>query len=145
MKMYAFALAAASLGGAGCVLVHHEDDVRAGDPLDAQLYLTWETKDSHTGARLDCRSVGADTVRVAARNSSTEKTYTDLFGCDAPAGKTFSLTAGDYYIDVDLVSCGPDTAACQTPRVVSRASTVGPYGVWTNEEFDLGHFVFLVE
>src|SRR4051812_34546968 len=98
MKISILALAAASLGAAGCFVVSH-DDVAAGDPLDARLFLTWETNDARTGARVDCRSVGADKVRVSARNSSTGSVYNDLFACDAPSGKTYSLTAGDYYIN----------------------------------------------
>ena len=143
MKIALLALAAASLGGAGCVVVSH-DDVHAGDPLNAQLYLTWETNDSKTGARIDCHAAGADTVRVSARNASSGSTYADLFDCDAQSGTTYSLTAGDYFINVDLIACGHDPS-CLNPSVVSVASTVGPYGVWTDDEFDLGHFVFLVD
>lgn len=143
MKLNVLALAAASLGGAGCVVVTHQD-VNPGDALAAKLYLTWEVNDSRTRARIDCRSAGADTVRVTARNSSTQSAYTDLFKCDRASGTTYSLTAGDYFINVDLVACGGDKA-CLNPTVVSSASTVGPYGVWSDDEFDLGHFVFLVD
>ena len=143
MKSIVMALTALSLSAAGCVVVEHHD-VNAGDPLDAQLYLTWVINDSKTGVSLDCQSAGADTVRVSARNSGTGKTYADLFNCGAGAGTTYSLTAGDYYISVDLLSCGADTS-CRSPVVVSSASTVGPYGVWYDGELDLGHFVFLVD
>ena len=143
MKINVLTLVVAALSGAGCVVVEHHD-VAAGDPLDAQLYLTWETKDSHTGGRIDCHSAGADTVRVSARNSSTGSVYTDLFGCDAQSGTTYSLTAGAYFVTVDLVACGTDRA-CLSPAVVSSASTIGPYGIWSDDESDLGHFVFLVD
>jgi hypothetical protein len=143
MKSTLLALAALSLGGAGCVVVEHHD-VKAGDPLDARLYLTWEMNDSKTSVRLDCQSAGADTVRVNATNAGTNKVYSDLFDCKAGAGRTYSLTAGDYYINVDLLSCGADSS-CRSPFVVSSASTVGPYGVWSDGELDLGHFVFLVD
>ena len=143
MKISVLALAAASLAGAGCIVVHH-DEVAAGDPLDAQLFLTWETQDAKTRAPLDCHSVGADTVRVSARNGSTGTVYTDLFDCDAQRGTTYSLTAGDYFINVDLVTCGKDSV-CLTAPVVSAAPLVGHYPVWTDDELDLGHFVFLVD
>jgi hypothetical protein len=144
MKINVLALAVACLGGAGCVVVSHRDDVNAGDPLDAQLYVTWETKDSTSGARIDCRSAGADTVRVSARNSGTGRVYVDLFDCAALSGTTFSLTAGDYFVTVDLVTCGT-ASGCPSPAVVSAASTIGPFGVWSDDEVDLGHFVFLVQ
>jgi hypothetical protein len=142
MKLNVLALAVASLGGAGCIVVSHHG-VEAGDSVDARLYLTWETKDSKTGAPIDCHSAGADTVRVSARNSGTGSVYNDLFSCDELGGTTYALTAGDYFINVDLVACGKDSA-CLHPVVVSSASTIGPYGVWSDDEFDLGHFVFLV-
>jgi hypothetical protein len=142
MKLSVLALAVASLGGPGCVVVAH-DDVDPGDALDAHLVLTWVVNDSKTGARIDCQSAGADTVRVTARNSNTGSIVTDLFDCGVGSGTTYSLTAGDYYINVDLVACRGDRA-CLRPDVVSVASTVGPYGVWDDADFDLGHFVFLV-
>jgi hypothetical protein len=141
MKLNVLVLAAASLGGAGCVVAAH-DDVRAGDPLDARLVLTWETTDK-TGARIDCVSAGADTVRVVTRNFSTGDIVTDLFDCEAGAGTTYSLTAGDYYINVDLVACRGDSA-CLSPTVISAASFLGPYAVWDDGDFDIGHYVFLI-
>src|SRR5262245_20405438 len=109
MKLGVLTLAAASLGGAGCVVVAH-DGVDAGDPLDAQLYLTWDATDSKTGTKVDCYSAGADTVRVTAKNSSTGTIVTDLFDCKSGAGSTYSLTAGSYFINVDLVACRGDRA-----------------------------------
>lgn len=143
MKSTVLALAAALSGASGCI-VSDQGDVRAGDRLAAQLYLTWETQDSRTNERISCYSAGADTVRVTARNASTDTVYTDLFDCGAGAGKTYSLTAGNYYINVDLVRCAGD-ASCVSEPALSSASTIGPYGVWDDVEFDLGHFVLLVD
>jgi hypothetical protein len=143
MKLSVLAFAAASLGSTGCFVVGHHG-VQAGDPLDAQLFLTWETKDARTGVNIDCISAGADTVRVVARNADTGSVVSDLFDCTLGTGTTYSLTAGSYFINADLVACRGD-AACLSPVVVSSASTVGPYGVWDDEVYDLGHFVFLTE
>jgi hypothetical protein len=134
----------AALGTSGCFVVSEDDSVVAGDPLDAQLYLTWETRDNAAGVELDCHDIGADTVRVSARNSDAGDVWIDLFDCDLNAGTTFELNAGDYFVDVDLVYCGTD-AACNDPDVYSSAPTQGPLSVWYDGEYDLGHFVFLVE
>lgn len=136
------AAAASSLFATGCIVVG--DTVDPGDPLDAHLLLEWETVESFTNVALDCYSVGADTVRVTARNSSTGKTYVDLFNCDDLAGVTYPLTAGDYYVNVDLASCGPEPD-CPFPVILSAASMVGPIGVWDDADYDLGLFIFLVD
>ena len=52
--------------------------------------------------------------------------------------------SGHFDVTVDLVACGTDRA-CLSPAVVSSASTIGPYGIWSDDESDLGHFVFLVD
>lgn len=138
MKPSILALSAALLG-TGCIITR--DRVDAGERLDAQLYLDWDTRDAATDKPITCAAVGADTVRVRARNASTGKSYVDLFECSDYAGTTARLTAGDYYVTVDLVFCGPETA-CPNAEVISSAATVGPLGVWDDGEYDLGLFIF---
>lgn len=128
--------------GSGCVVVS-DDAVSAGDPLDAHFVLTWVTNDARTGIPIDCHAAGADTVRVRARNVSTGTVLVDLFKCEAANGETFSLTAGDYSVRVDLVRCQADPA-CRRPVMLSALPTRTLYGVWTDRDVDLGHFVFLV-
>lgn len=132
---------------AGCI-VHTGDGTTGpaapGEPLAAQFSLTWVTRDVHTGLDVNCRSVGADTVRVTARNARTSAALTDLFDCSKGGGRTYSLTAGDYDVAVDLVWCGEDPS-CQTPTVLSSAPSVGPISVWYDGTYDLGDFVFLVQ
>lgn len=127
----------------GCVVVP-DGSVSAGDPLDAHFLLTWVTNDARTGTSVNCYSVGADTVRVRARNVSTGTVLVDLFKCDAATGETFSLTAGDYSVSVDLVACRGD-ASCRRPDVLSALSTRALFRVWRDDDIDLGHFVFLVD
>jgi hypothetical protein len=139
MKSNILPLAAALTLISGCIVV--SDGVDAGDPLDAQLYLDWDVRDVVTDDPLTCATVGADTIRVKARNASTGKSYVDLFDCSAFSGTTYSLTAGDYYVTVDIAYCGTDPA-CSNPDVLSSAATIGPLGVWDDGEIDLGSFVF---
>lgn len=143
MKSTLIGIVAALAASSGCVVVAHQD-VEAGDSLDAYFKLTWTTEDIATGIPLDCFAIGADTVRVIARNTDTTDSYTDLFNCDDLAGSTFDLTAGGYYIDVDLVACGTDPD-CFDPFVFSTADTVGLVEVWEDGSYDLGHFVFYVD
>src|SRR4051812_36865733 len=104
MKSSIFALALAVVGASGCVIVSHHT-VAAGDALDAQFELTWITTDAMTGSEIDCRSAGADMVRVTSRNTNSGDIVTDLFDCEKRAGQTDSLTAGNYFINADLVMC----------------------------------------
>ena len=139
MKPSILPLCAALSFGTGCVIT--TDRVNAGAPLDAQFYLDWDTRDAVTNNLITCAAAGADTLRVRARNASTGKTYVDLFDCSDYAGKTFSVTAGDYFVTVSLLHCGAD-ADCRSPDVLSTAATVGPLGVWDDGEYDLGQFIF---
>lgn len=144
MKSSLFALACAVLGASGCVVVTHSTSgVAAGDPLNAQFYLTWATQDNATRVDIDCHSVGADMVRVTSTNTSTGDSLTDLFDCRRGAGQTYSLTAGDYSVSADLLDCAGDSS-CRSPVVLSSAVPLGPIGVWFDQTIDLGHFVFLV-
>lgn len=93
---------------------------------------------------MDCRAIGADTVRVRSRNAGTGDVIVDLFDCRDEEGTTYDLTAGDYYVTVDLVDCR-GSSACTDPNVLSRAPVLGPYGVWGDGEFDLGHFVLTID
>lgn len=128
--------------GSGCVIVP-DNTIAAGDPLDAHFLLTWTTTDARTGEAVNCYSAGADTVRVRANNTSTDDLLVDLFKCDASAGETYALTAGDYSVTVDLVACH-GAPGCDQPDVLSTLSNRSRYLVWSDEDIDLGHFVFMV-
>jgi hypothetical protein len=145
MKSSLIGLAAVIAMTAGCV-VH--DSVIAGEPLDAQFYLTWATQkwaaQGNTPVSIDCVTAGADTVRVTSRNISTGKAFIDLFDCGVKEGLTYDLTAGNYEVNVELVDCAGDVA-CNAPYVVSTAPSLGPIGVWRDAEIDLGHFIFIVD
>lgn len=143
MKSSFVVLSALLCAGSGCV-VSSADTVEAGDVLDAHFLLTWTTNDVRTGTEVDCYSAGADTVRVEAHNLSTDVVLADLFDCDAGTGETGALTAGDYTVSVELVACGGDSD-CEGAAPVSSLSNRGQYGVWADEDYDLGHFVFLIE
>lgn len=138
MKSPLLALAATALLAPGCVI-----GVEVGESLEARLILTWSIEQASTRAPLDCALAGADTVRVTSRNTDTGDLAIDLFDCSAESGTTADLVSGNYLINVDLVSCGGG-ATCNNAPIVSRAATMGPYGIWDDGDYDLGHFVFLV-
>lgn len=140
MKASVLALTAAGSFCSGCFVVHERVD--PGEPLDASFELTWDLEDIVTGKQLDCVDVGADTVRVIARNADTGDKLVDLFDCDSYRGVTASIDAGDYVVKVDLLECGSDTG-CLSPDVIA-AATLGPVGVWDDAVFDLGHIIFRV-
>ncbi|MEZ4293465.1 MAG: hypothetical protein R3B70_00690 [Polyangiaceae bacterium] len=143
MNAKSLALAASMLFSTGCIVVS-TDTIDAGDPIDARFLLTWTTLDAANGMTIDCFTAGADTVRVRAKNTSTGNVLTDLFDCSSRAGATYEITAGDYYVYVDLVDCRGDTS-CRRPRVVSSVSRTALQPVWQEGDYDLGHFVFMVE
>ena len=136
-----FAASIAAVLASGCVVV--DDSTEPGDPLYAQFFLTWETADSITGVEVDCVSAGANTIRATASNVTTGDEFVDLFDCRDQAGTTYPLNAGRYWVTVELLWCGD--AACTRPIALSSASTVGPYGVYSDSDIDLGHFVFFVD
>jgi len=120
-----------------------DDGVTAGEPLDATLFLTWSVEHEGAAIELDCFEAAADTVRVSARNLDTGDVAVDLFDCDDAKGRTAPLEAGDYRVNVDLVDCGGG-ATCESAIPVSRAKAVATLPVWDDGDYDLGHFVFLV-
>jgi hypothetical protein len=144
MNAKLLAAAAALVAGSGCIVVDDEP-IEAGESLDAHFQLTWATNDVRTGREIDCRSAGADTVRVRARNLTSGDEIVDLFDCDAKSGETSALPAGDYSVSVDLVACAGD-AICAAPNVISAlAERRSRYSIWSDTDIDLGHFVFLVD
>lgn len=142
MREKLVAALAATFAGSGCVVVS-DDTVFAGDAMEAHFLLTWTTNDAVSGTEIDCRSIGADTVRIQANNLSTGDVIVDLFSCRDGAGTTYELSAGNYSTTVDLVACGGDPT-CRRPVVFSTLTARGTYGVWSDDDVDLGHFVFLV-
>lgn len=136
-------IAAAALLSSGCIIVA-EDSIEPGDPLDAQFSLTWSLEDAFTGADLHCLDVGADTVIVTSTNDLAGEVFVDLYDCRAEGGATQFLTAGDYWVDVQLAACGgaPD---CDGGFALSETLSVGPYSVYSNRTYDLGHVIFVVD
>ncbi len=142
MKEKLVAALVAMCAGSGCVVVS-DDSIVAGDAMDAHFLLTWTTNDAASGTEIGCQTVGADTVRIQAQNLNTGDVIVDLFDCAVRSGTTYALSAGDYSITVDLVACG-GSASCTRPAVFSTLTARGTYGVWSDDDVDLGHFVFLV-
>ncbi len=136
-------IVAAALLTTGCIVVA-EDTIEPGDPLDARFSLTWSVEDAFTGDLLDCQSVGADTVLVQSTNDLAAEVFVDLFDCRSEAGATQTLTAGDYWVDVQLVDCG-GSSDCSDGFVLSETVSLGPYSVYSDRDYDLGHFLFAVE
>jgi hypothetical protein len=128
----------------GCVVVPDGDVMSAGDPLDAHFQLTWTVVDERSGVDIDCRSTGADTVRIRSRNISTDDELVDLFDCEVRQASSSALPAGDYAVSVDLVACRGDSV-CDDPEVISALSRRTLYHVWQDADMDLGHFVFMVD
>jgi len=131
--MAATGLALAAMAS-GCVVV-------ADNSLDASFFLSWETTDAHSGFSIDCLSVGADSVRVIADNLDTREQFVDIFDCRAGQGQTWLTTEGDYQVSVDLVRCGAD-ASCLSQPVIAGTTLSEIFGVYSDGEYDLGHFVF---
>jgi hypothetical protein len=136
--LYTASIAAALLSS-GCIV---KAGVDAGDPVNAEFWLTWETVDSATSREVDCVSAGADTVWITASNVTTGDEFIDLFNCRDERGSSFPFTAGNYWVTVELLWCGG--GACDRAVAISPASTVGPYRIYDNVAVDLGHFVFLI-
>jgi hypothetical protein len=135
------AILAAAFLSSGCIIV--DDGIDAGDPLNAEFSLTWATVDSVTGMEVNCVWAGANTVRTTATNVTTGDEFVDLFDCRDNGGSTYPVTAGRYWVGVDLLWCGD--SACTAPVAIAPGYTAGRYSVFRDGDVNIGHFIFLVD
>lgn len=138
-------LAACALAGAaaltsGCIIVA-DDGVSPGDPLNAQLSLTWTVQVAGSTSPFDCHDSGANSIVVEARNLDTDDVYVDIWDCGDGEGVSQTVVAGDYDVTVALAACDA-SGTCLNPMV---SEAVGVVAIFEDGVYDLGDFTFLVD